>query len=146
MTFDPAAAYRTTQITTASPAARVVLLYQGAIRQALANVAALERRDIPAAHAASVRAQEIVVALRGALDHSVGPIAGQLDQLYAFMLDRLVAGNVAKDPQPAREVLGMLRELLPAWQAAAAQSPSPTPVHPAPPARNAAGTAAVPGV
>jgi flagellar protein FliS len=127
MTLDPAGTYRTTQITTASPIEQVVLLYQGAIRQATAHLAFLERSDLPAAHRASVRCQEIVGSLQESLDLSAGPIATQLDQLYAFTLERLVAGNVAKDPIPTRDALRVLRDLLPAWQAIASPRVAPAP-------------------
>ncbi len=121
MTAPLASAYRATQIATASPAEQIVLLYQGAIRHGLAHLAALERGQIEAAHRSSMRAQEIVAALRASLDHSAGPIAGQLEQLYTFVLERLVAGNMGKTPGPTQEALEVLRGLLPAWQAVAAQ-------------------------
>lgn len=125
MTTPPASAYLATQVATASPAERVVLLYQGAVRHGVAHLAALERGQVEAAHRSSMRAQEIVAALRGSLDHSAGPIADQLEQLYTFVLDRLVAGNMTKTPRPTQEALEVLRALLPAWREAASQaSPS----------------------
>lgn len=116
MTYDPTAAYRTAQVTTSSPAAQVVLLYEGAIRFAAQSVQRLDAGDLEGAHLASVRAQAIVSALRESLDMSTGDMATRLDSLYDFMHRRLVAGNVAKDPEPAREVIGLLRELGAAWR------------------------------
>ena len=120
MTYDPISTYRTAQVTTSSPVGQVVLLYQGAIRFATIHLAALERRDIEAAHHASIRSQEIVSGLREVLDLSAGPVAGQLDALYAFILGRLVAGNTAKDPRPTAEAIELLRSLLGAWRELAA--------------------------
>jgi flagellar protein FliS len=122
--LDPTAAYRTAQVVSASRAGQVVLLYQGAIRFATQHLAWLERHDIEQAHKSSIRAQEIVTALRGSLDLSAGPIATQLDDLYDFVLRRLTAGNVAKQAKPTEEALQVLRGLLEAWQELAARPAS----------------------
>ena len=104
--LDRAAAYKTSQILTASPVERVVLLYRGAIRFATLQVSATEQGSREQAHIASLRAQEIVSGLRATLDLSAGPIAIQLDQLYDYVLRRLVAGNVSKDPKPTEAACG----------------------------------------
>jgi flagellar secretion chaperone FliS len=114
--LDPTAAYRTAQVASASRAGQIVLLYQGAIRFATQHLAFVERGDVEPAHKASIRAQEIVTALRGSLDLSAGPIATQLDQLYDFVMRRLVDGNLTKDPRPTQEAIKVLRGLLEAWQ------------------------------
>lgn len=131
--LDPTAAYRSAQVTTTSPAGQVVLLYQGAIRFGLQHQAALERGDLADAHAASMRCQEIVAALRGTLDLSAGAVAVQLDRLYDFVQRRLVEGNVRKDPRPTAEALQVLRGLLEAWQEIA-NAPAVAAVPPVPPA------------
>lgn len=113
---DPTAAYRSTQITSGSPADRVVLLYRGAIRFGRQSLAALECGDRETAHRASIRCQAIVAELAATLDPSAGPIAHDLRRIYDFVLGRLVAGNVAKEPGPAREALEVLGGLLEAWQ------------------------------
>jgi flagellar protein FliS len=118
--LDPTAAYRTSQVSSASRAGQIVLLYQGAIRFASQHLAFVERHDVEQAHKASIRAQEIVNALRGALDLSAGPIAVQLDQLYDFVSRRLVDGNLTKEPRPTEEAIKVLRGLLEAWQEIAA--------------------------
>jgi flagellin-specific chaperone FliS len=63
-----------------------------------------------------MRCQEIVAVLRESLDRSAGPIASQLDDLYEFVLQRLVSGNMQKDPKPTEEAIQVLRGLLEAWQ------------------------------
>jgi flagellar protein FliS len=133
--LDPTAAYRTSQVSSASRAGQVVLLYQGAIRFASQHLAFVERHDVEEAHKASIRAQEIVNALRGALDLSAGPIAVQLDQLYDFVARRLVDGNLTKDPRPTEEAIKVLRGLLEAWQeiaAVATPDVAESPAQPAP--------------
>ncbi len=119
--LDPIAAYRTAQVVSASRAGQIVLLYQGAIRLGTQHLAWLERTEIEQAHRSSIRCQEIVAALRGALDLSAGPIALQLDQLYDFVLQRLAMGNATKQARPTEEALQVLRGLLEAWQGIAAR-------------------------
>jgi flagellar protein FliS len=116
VTYDPTAAYRSTQVTTSSPASQVVLLYEGAIRFCALSVQRLTMKDLEGSHTASIRAQAIVSALRESLDMSTGEIAIQLDAIYDFMHRRLVAGNLAKEPGPALEVIDLLRGLLDAWR------------------------------
>jgi flagellar secretion chaperone FliS len=119
--LDPTSAYRTTQVVGASKAGQIVLLYQGAIRFSVQHLAWIERGNVEQAHKSSVRAQEIVAALRESLDLSAGPIAAQLDLLYEFVLRRLMEGNLAKKPKPTEEAVQVLRGLLEAWEALAAQ-------------------------
>jgi flagellar secretion chaperone FliS len=113
--MDRAAAYKTSQILTASPVERVVLLYRGAIRFATLQVAETERGHREAAHNASIRAQEIVSALRETLDLSAGAVARQLDGLYDFCLRRLTEGNIRSQAAPVREAIQVLQGLLEAW-------------------------------
>jgi flagellar protein FliS len=122
--LDPTAAYRTSQVVSASRVGQIVLLYQGAIRFGAQHVAFLERNEVESAHNASIRCQEIVNSLRGSLDRSAGPIALQLDDLYDFVMRRLYAGNMTKDPRPTEEALQVLRGLLEAWQELAARPAS----------------------
>lgn len=140
--FDPTATYRSAQVASASRAGQIVLLYQGAIRFGTQHLAFLERHEIEQAHRSSIRCQEIVAALRGSLDLSAGPIALQLNQLYGFVLDRLMAGNISKQPRPTEEALQVLRGLLEAWQKIAAlpasdlvDAPSEPAIGPVPVAR-----------
>ncbi len=116
MTYDPTATYRSTQVASSSPAARIVLLYEGAIRFAGQHLSALERGDSENAHRASIRCQSIVAGLQETLELSAGPIAVQLDLLYGFVLRRLVEGNLTRKPGPTQEALAILRELLGTWQ------------------------------
>ena len=69
MTYDPPAAYRSAQVTTSSPAAQVVLLYEGAIRFTAMSIQRMQAKDLEGSHVASVRAQAIVSALRESLAH-----------------------------------------------------------------------------
>ena len=115
--------YRQMQAQTAAPGELVVMLYQGAIRFVGAGIDAIEIKDVPTAHNSLVKAQAIVSELAETLDlERGGDIARNLASIYDYVNRRLVDANLAKNAQPAREVLALLRELLPAWQAAARQS------------------------
>lgn len=126
--MNPAAGYRATQVNAASPAERVVLLYEGALRFSRSSIAALERGDRPGAHAASVRAQEIVGELRATIDlDSGGEIASSLDALYDFVIDRLLQGNIRRDAALTNEAIRVIEELIGAWRQIAAGTPAATP-------------------
>ena len=115
--------YRQTQAQTAAPGELVVMLYQGAIRFVGAGIDAIDSKDIPAAHNSLIKAQAVISELADSLDvERGGDIARNLASVYEYLNRRLVAANLAKDAEPAREVLALLRELLPAWQAATRQT------------------------
>lgn len=109
--------YKKLQVTTANPTQLVVQLYEGAVCFLERAILAMERRDIESAHHGLVRAQDIILHLRGTLNLEAGPLAVQLADLYDYFWRRLLQANVQKDPEIAREVLGHLRELLAAWRA-----------------------------
>ena len=113
--LDRAATYRTSQVLTATPVERVVLLYRGAIRFATLQIAETQQGHREAAHNASLRAQEIVSALRESLDLSAGALPRRLDGLYDFCLRRLMEGNLRRSAGPAGEAVQVLQGLLEAW-------------------------------
>lgn len=122
MPLNPYQQYRATKVETAGSVDLVVMLYQGAVRFIRQGIDAMERNDTNAAHASLVRAQDIIVELLGSLNHEQGgQIATQLASVYDYCFRRLVTANIKKDPGPAREVAGILRDLGTAWQQIAAQ-------------------------
>jgi flagellar protein FliS len=75
------------------------------------------------AHSHLMKAQEIVRTLQQTLDFQKGgEIAPLLNEIYGFVLGRLVLANINKDIAPIDEVLPLLRQLLAAWQSAVRQS------------------------
>ena len=122
MPLNPYQQYRATRVETAGSVDLVVMLYQGAVRFIRLGIEAIERDDGETAHKNLVRAQDIVVELLGSLNREAGgQIADQLASVYDYCFRRLVTANVKKDPAPAREVVGILRDLGTAWQEIAAQ-------------------------
>jgi flagellar secretion chaperone FliS len=128
--------YRQTQTQTAAPGELVVMLYRGAARFVGSAIDGIEAHNVELANEKLGRAQAIVFELIATLDlERGGELASNLLRIYEYMNHRLVEANLRKDAEPAREVQGLLRELLPAWEAAARQTA-------AAPARQTVGAAA----
>lgn len=107
--------YRDQQILTASPGDLILMLYDAGIRQIrLARAAIADQRPAEAGKAL-LKAQEIVDALIGGLDMGY-PIAEQLLKLYDFINHELVAANMAKDAERARQAEDLLQELRATWE------------------------------
>jgi flagellar secretion chaperone FliS len=118
-------AYRQTQAQTAAPGELVVMLYRGALRFVAAAAEAIDTRDIQTAHTNLIRAQAIISELNETLDLTRGgELASNLQAIYTYMSRRLIEANLRKDASAAREVEGLLRELLPAWEQAAREAAS----------------------
>lgn len=118
--------YRQTQTNTAAPGELVLMLYRGAVRFLSTAIEAIDAHDIAEAHDKLVRTQDIITHLIETLDSERGgDLAKSLNALYDYMLRRLMEANIRKDAAPAREVQGLLRELLPAWEAAVKQTSAP---------------------
>jgi flagellar protein FliS len=119
---NPYQQYRATKVQTSGSVDLVVMLYEGAVKFIRLGIEAMEHDDAKTAHTNLVRAQDIVVELLTSLNREAGgQIANQLAGVYDYCFRRLVLANVRKDPEPAREVLGSVRDLGMAWQQIALQ-------------------------
>jgi flagellar protein FliS len=108
--------YRKAQVESASPLGLVVMLYDGALRSAAEARAAIERRDVVARTRAISRLLGIVGELRGTLDmERGGEIAASLDQLYAYVSERLVEASFKQAVEPLDEVVRVLTPLRDGW-------------------------------
>lgn len=95
----------------------VVLMYDGAIGAVIKALDAIEAGDLEARCKAVNMAMEVLTHLCEALDFEHGGmVAENLGELYLSMIARLVRVNMLNDPQPAREVLSMLKTLYDAWR------------------------------
>lgn len=126
-------AYRVQDVSTAGPGQLVVLLYDGALdaiakaeRALVQSEAGDDGRDrYTTAHDQLSRAQAILTELQLSLDHDLGgEIAGPLDAIYRYGIERLVAANVAKDARLLPEVQRLLTELRDAFAYATTQASS----------------------
>jgi len=117
-----AKSYVQTQVTSADPMQLVVLLYDGALRQATIAHDAMVRKDIPTRRTAINKALAIVAELQGTLDlERGGKLSADLDGLYSYVTTRLLDAIVHQDPKPIAEAMGILSTLRDAWQQIATQ-------------------------
>ena len=95
------------------------MLFDGAILSLSHAEAALQRRDVGAKAKAISRAVSIIgEGLRASLDKNAGgALAVQLDELYAYMMHRLLHANLKSDLAVVSEVKALLGELRGAWLA-----------------------------
>ncbi len=133
-----ATTYRAQGILTASPARRVAMLYEAAITSLHKAITAIEHGEIEARWRANQRAADIIEHLLMTLDlKQGGEIAENLDRLYMFMIRHLINVDLHNDPQPARDVIELIKPLHRSWQeldrkiaaegAAAVTTPAETP-------------------
>jgi flagellar protein FliS len=114
------ARYLADAVATASPARRIVLLYD---RLWLDIQRAQAARDAgePSARDHLQHAQQIVAELLGSLDQAAWAGAGDLASLYGYLLSELIAEN--GEPRPGRLALvsKIVSDLRATWQQAAEQ-------------------------
>lgn len=110
---NPYSAYKKQSVTTMTPVEVVIKLYSETERQLAIGVNAIKEKDILKAHNSLVKAQELLGALRGALDMNI-PISKNLDDLYEFFQRTAEQANMKKDEATAAEVekiIPMIAEL-----------------------------------
>src|ERR1051325_5295087 len=111
--------YRDNQLTTTDPGTVLLMLYQGAIdavKQAKVDMAcgnmASKGREI-------LRATDIINEFIASLDYELGgDLAHNLEALYRYMLDQLLAANAYNDYQALDSVLSLLVTLKSGWDEA----------------------------
>jgi len=114
---NPYKAYQKTHVTTASREKVLLMLYEGAIRFVKhAEVAMLEKKIAEKGKYIS-KATAILSELMATLDFKIGgQLAVDLENLYVFMIDKLIEGNINNDVECLRAVETLLRTLYTAWQ------------------------------
>jgi len=107
------------RVAAADPHGLIAMLFEGAIVSLGHAENALQRRDTVAKAKAIARAVGIIgEGLRPSLDHSAGgALAVQLDELYGYMMHRLLHANLKNDAAAVGEVKRLLGELRGAWMA-----------------------------
>jgi flagellar protein FliS len=115
MSLSAAEHYRQQQILNASPAERVVLLYDGAIRFMMITRQAIEEKDIQKRYDNASKARNIVQHLLETLDmEKGGEIAKNLENIYNFLLRQFL--EVDKNSVEAvDEILKHLKILRESW-------------------------------
>jgi flagellar protein FliS len=103
-------------ISTADPHRLTLMLMQGAVDKLAYAKGCIERKDFAqkAEHMSKVSA--IIMNLRDTLDMSANSeVAGNLFDLYEYMLQRLVDANVQNNVKIIDEVIALLMPIKDAW-------------------------------
>ncbi len=109
--------YQRTAVTTASREQILLLLYEGAIRFVKQAIVAMEEKRIAEKGRTISRATAIISELMATLNFKVGgELAADLENLYIFMIDKLIEGNIDNRVECLRQVEGLLATLYSAWK------------------------------
>ncbi len=102
----------------ATPHRLVQMLMEGALDKMATAKGCMQREDLAGKSAQITWATTIINGLRASLDpERGGEIAANLDDLYSYMLQRLVDASVRNDPAILDEVMGLMLEIKGAWDA-----------------------------
>ena len=125
-----AQAYRRVESESRLPLELVVMLYDGALRFLVEAGEAHARKDLRARGKAISRVLAIMSELQNTLDiEKGGQVADQLDNLYTYVMSRLIDVTVKQDVAAIDEVHQLLTPLRDAWGQIATQPPAaPQPV------------------
>lgn len=107
--------YLKSKILTASPAELTLMLYEGAIKFANVAVMAIQKGNVEKAHVNILKTQRIIEEFRATLNFKY-PVAKDFDNVYSYLLDRLLEANIKKDTEILEECLKHLREMRETWK------------------------------
>lgn len=117
------AAYKKTQIETASPEALILMLYDGALKFMSQAEFAFEDGNIEQTNNLLLRVQAIFTELLTSLDKEKGgEIAVNLERLYVFFLEKLGEANINKDPKPLTDIKPLVLDIRNTWEKAMQQA------------------------
>ncbi len=109
------AAYANNRIMTATPGELTLMLYEGAIKFCNIAVEAMKKKELEKAHVNIIKVENIIMEFQATLKHEY-PVSKDFDQVYSYLMKRLVDANVKKDPEVLEEVLEHLRTMLDTWK------------------------------
>lgn len=113
--------YLAEAVETASPATRLVMLYDRLLLDLTRGENACREGNVVDAHTNLVHAQQIVGVLADTLDLSVWSGAQNLYDLYEYLYRELIAANLTKDAAKVANCTEVVRPLAAAWHEAAAE-------------------------
>jgi len=114
MATNPYAQYNNSKVLTASPAELTLMLYEGAIKFGNIAILAMKEKDIQKAHVNIIKVQRIITEFRSSLDRKY-EVAKDFDNVYVYLLQRLLLANATKDPEIMEEVVQHLRSMRETW-------------------------------
>lgn len=108
-------AYQNNKIMTASPAELTLMLYEGAIKFCNIAIVAIEDKNVEKAHINITKVENIIAEFLSTLDHKY-PVAKDFENVYNYLMDRLLEANLKKDKEILEEVLKHLRTMRDTWK------------------------------
>ncbi len=108
-------AYARNKIMTASPAELTLMLYEGAIKFCNIAIVAIEEKNVEKAHNNITKVENIISEFLSTLDHKY-EVAKDFENVYNYLMDRLVEANLKKDKEILEEVLSHLRTMRDTWK------------------------------
>lgn len=114
---NPYRQYQKTAVTTASREKILLMLYEGAIRFIKQAKIAMNEKSIADKGKYISKATAILSELMATLDFKVGgELAVDLENLYVFMIDKLIEGNIENKVESLTQVENLLNTLYVAWK------------------------------
>ncbi|MBU1331655.1 MAG: flagellar export chaperone FliS [Gammaproteobacteria bacterium] len=106
------------QAVEATPHRLIQMLMEGGLTRLAQARGAMERGQIALKGELIGKAIGIIGGLRNGLDlNAGGELAANLDNLYEYMVSRLIEANVKNVPEPLDEVADLLRDVKSGWDA-----------------------------
>ena len=117
--------YQSVSVDTASPAARLLMLFDGSIRFCRRAIRCMERDDIAGKGVYIGKAQAIVQEFQASLRHDVAPeLCDQLTTLYAYIVDLFTQANLQNETFIIDEAIQLLETLRAGFAEAVEAAPS----------------------
>lgn len=108
-------AYAQNKITMASPAELTLMLYEGAIKFCNIAIVAIENKDYAKANTNIQKTEKIIGEFQRTLDFKY-EVAKDFNQVYEYLMYRLIQANIKKDTEMLEEVLKHLRTMRDTWK------------------------------
>ncbi len=109
-------AYKKASVNTLDQNKLIIMLYDGAIKNANFAVQYMDSGEIEKVHDSLIKTKNIVTELLATLNmEQGGEIAKNLKSLYSFMFSQLIEANMEKKSEPVLNVIDLLKELRGAW-------------------------------
>ena len=109
---NPYKQYQKTQVITASKEKILLMLYEGAVRFTKQAIVAMDAKKVAEKGKCISKATAILSELMATLDFKIGgQLAVDLENLYVFMIDKMIEGNINNDIQCLKHVEKILMTL-----------------------------------
>lgn len=101
-----------------SPQEITALLYEACIINLEKSIRAIHSKNYIDANEHLQKSNDILYRLGGGINYEAGIVADQLEALYDYMANKLIAANLRKDTQLIKEVLHIMKQIATAWNEA----------------------------